>query len=547
MTRQRVLITSALPYANGQLHFGHIAGAYLPADCYARYRRLKGDEVLYVCGSDEYGIAITLNADKQGIPYQDYVDMYYQSHKATFQRLNFSFDHYSRTTNPFHKDVVQQFYSQLKTNGYITLSLTEQLYSEEDAKFLADRYVEGICPRCGFEEARGDECQRCGASYEATELKNPRSKISQSALTIRETEHAFLRLDLLQQQLFSFLDRLQITAHVKNFVLEYLHNLKPRAITRDLQWGVCVPDMPGKVFYVWFDAPIGYISATMEWAHEKGEPDAWQAYWLNESSEYVQFIGKDNTPFHAIVFPAMQMGQDVPYKKVDRLVVSEFYLLEGKKFSKTDGNYIDLHEFLDQFKVDQLRYFLAATHPENSDSEFTHADFKNRCNVDLVGKLGNFYNRVLAFAQKNGFCNLRFCQECYLPQDKQFLEEAYRCVKNIEQAYHDVSLRRAVTAIMELASLGNAYVNDQAPWACFKEGSQDRVQMILFCACLCQKWLGLTICPLMPETAGKIARMLSWSPVDDQGNAYHWSDAFFDIMHTEFHVQNTELLFSIVE
>ncbi len=550
MSHSRVLITAALPYANGPLHFGHIAGAYLPADVYARFCRLLGKDVLYICGSDEYGIAITLNAERMNMGYQDYVDMYHKMHKETFARLGISFDFFSRTTNPYHKDIVQAFYSQLKANGYIENHISDQLYSEEEDRFLADRYVEGTCPKCGFERARGDECLKCGAEYEATDLLHPKSKISGASLVLKKTEHSYLHLERLIEPLLEFVGVLELRDHMRKFVTDYVKNLRPRAITRDLSWGISVPDMDKKVFYVWFDAPIGYISATKDWAHSISSPDAWRPYWLQEDTYYVQFVGKDNVPFHAVIFPAMELGQDIAYKKVDSLISSEFYLLEGAQFSKSEGNFIDIEEFLQEHSVDKLRYVLSATSPETSDSEFTLEDFKARCNADLVGKFGNFINRVLAFAEKNGFTTLPFVAERLHESDITFLEGIRRLVAEMQEHYAHFSLRQATSTLMELASLGNAYFNDQAPWKLIKSGDRDRVATILFCSCYCQKVLALCAYPIMPGTACKIWKMLSpnthGSCLEDRAQNL-WSEEFLNPQNASFSLSSPELLFSIID
>ncbi|SGA00223.1 methionine--tRNA ligase [Chlamydia abortus] len=548
----RVLITSALPYANGPLHFGHIAGAYLPADVYARFRRLLGDDVLYICGSDEYGIAITLNAERAGMGYQEYVNMYHKIHKDTFDKLGISIDFFSRTTNPFHKKLVQDFYTELQSKGLIENQISLQLYSEEENRFLADRYVEGTCPKCGFDGARGDECQKCGADYEATDLVHPRSKLSGSQLVLKETEHAFLHLERMVEPLLAYIDTCYLPEHIRKFVTDYIKNLRPRAITRDLSWGIPVPDFPNKVFYVWFDAPIGYISGTMDWAASLNTPEAWKDFWLEDSTEYVQFIGKDNIPFHAAIFPAMELGQSIPYKKMDALVSSEFYLLEGCQFSKSEGNYIDIDTFLDTYSLDKLRYVLAATAPETSDSEFTFMDFKTRCNSELVGKFGNFIHRVLVFAEKNGFKELAYSANFLEDQDKQFLDRAQQIVRDAQEHYSQYSLRKACCAIMELAALGNVYFNDQAPWKLLKEGLSHRVEAVLFCACYCQKLLALISYPIIPGTAWEIWRMLSpkslqLDSLDKDRVVDLWNRELLNFSEEVFSLTAPQLLFTIVD
>ena len=364
---KKILITSALPYANGPLHFGHIAGAYLPADCYARFERLKGHQVLYICGSDEYGVAITLSAEMAGRSPKEHVEMFHQINKDFFAKLHIGFDHYSRTTWPGHVETTQQFFKDLCENGFIEEKATDQLFSEKDQRFLADRYVVGTCPKCGYEQARGDECQSCGANYKATELKNPRSKISGAPLVFKETTHWFLRFDLFKSKLSKWISLKDWKTNVVNFAQHYIDDLRPRAITRDSEWGIPVPlkEAKGKVFYVWFDAPIGYISATRHWAEKHGTPDTWKDYWLDPATKLVQFIGKDNIPFHAVFFPAMCMGQNQPYILVDQLPANEFYNLEGRQFSKSEGWYLISIGFLKQcHRI--IRYPIASKCPETA-------------------------------------------------------------------------------------------------------------------------------------------------------------------------------------
>ncbi|MBS0623777.1 MAG: methionine--tRNA ligase [Verrucomicrobia bacterium] len=508
--RQRVLVTAALPYANGPLHFGHIAGAYLPADCYARFERLQGRDVLYICGSDEYGVAITLSAELAGRTPKEHVDLYHEINQKFFSQLQIHFDHFSRTTTSFHQPIVHAFFQNLYGNGFIEPQDTEQLYSEADHRFLADRYVIGTCPRCGFEEARGDECGKCGASYEATDLKQPRSKLTGASLQKRCTRHWYLRFDRFREKLEAFLASRDWKPNVENFARQYVEDLRPRAITRDLEWGVPVPlaEAKDKVFYVWFDAPIGYISATVEWAAKKATPSAWEEYWLNPETKYVQFIGKDNIPFHAVFFPAMIMGQNRPYKLVDDLVANEFYNLEGKQFSKSDGWTIDLDLFFEHFSADQIRYVLAANAPETADSEFTWKDFQQRCNGELVGKFGNLINRVLVFIQTHG----EGCRPSVAVKeefDLQFEKDCLRLMSEIEQNYQGYRLRKVASLVMELAQLGNAYFDQKAPWKDVKDPARhDRMKTTLALCLEAIKYLALASSALMPDTAQKIWQML---------------------------------------
>lgn len=504
----KILITAALPYANGPLHFGHIAGAYLPADCFARFAKMQGHDVAFICGSDEYGVAITLSAEMAGKTPKEHVDHFHEINHQFFKKLGIEFDHFSRTTTPFHPPLVTQFFEDLLANGYIEEKETEQLYSEKENKFLADRYVIGICPSCGFEEARGDECGKCGASFEAVDLKSPRSKITGSPLILRKTKHFFLLFDKFKEELDQFLKKKLWKPNVIHFAKKYVDDVKPRAITRDLDWGVAVPRAPGKVFYVWFDAPIGYISATQEWAAKSGSKERWKDYWLDPKTKYVQFIGKDNIPFHAVFFPAMIMGQNTPYKQVDDLVANEFYNLEGRQFSKSDGWVIDLEDFFRRFHADQIRYSIAANAPETSDSEFTWKDFQSRTNSDLVGKFGNFVNRVLVFLQNN--CQGKIPSQNQLEEvDHRFLNDIHRLTLDIENCYNDYKLRKVSQLIMELASVGNAYFDVKAPWKDAKDPKTHPFMQTTIALCLeCIKRLAIVAYPLMPSTCEKICEMI---------------------------------------
>jgi len=504
----KILITSALPYANGPLHFGHIAGAYLPGDCYARFQRLQGADVLYVCGSDEYGVAITLSADLVGRAPKEHVDLFHAINKQLFEKLGFSFDHYSRTTWEGHVKTTQQFFLDLLENGFIEERVTDQLYSEKENRFLADRYVIGRCPKCHYEGARGDECQKCGASYEATDLVHPHSKLTGSPLVRRPTKHWFLRFDLFKEKLNSWIKDKPWKANVLNFAQSYIDDLRPRAITRDSDWGVKVPlpGTEGKVFYVWFDAPIGYISASQE-----GFPDRWKEFWLDPETKLVQFIGKDNIPFHAVFFPAMLMGQNQPYKLVDELPANEFLNLEGKQFSKSDGWTIDLERFFQKFTTDQIRYYIAANAPENHDAEFSWKDFQSRCNAELLGKYGNLINRTLVFVQNHS--------SGIIPQrgeldsvSSAFLEQILRITEEARHAYSHFCLRKAAQCVMELAQAGNVYFDTKKPWLLAKNieticEMQTCIELVMESI----KLLALISSPIIPHTANQAWKLLGFT------------------------------------
>jgi methionyl-tRNA synthetase len=543
---QKILVTSALPYANGPLHFGHIAGAYLPADCYVRFQRLMKRDVLYICGSDEYGIAITLSADLAKRSPKEHVDIFHQVNRDFFAKLQISFDHYSRTTWEGHVEATHQFFLDLLANGYIEARITDQLYSEADQKFLADRYVVGTCPRCGFENARGDECPRCGASYDATELKNPRSKLTDAPLILRPTKHWFLKLDLFKDRLKIWLETKNWKPNVINFIKGYIDHLHPRAITRDMSWGIPVPlpDAEGKVLYVWFDAPIGYISATKEWALKIQQPDRWKEYWFDPETKLVQFIGKDNIPFHASIFPAMEMGQNQPYKLVDELPANEFYNLEGRQFSKSEGWYIDLEDFFKRYTTDQIRYTIASNAPETSDSEFTWKDFQHRCNSELLGKYGNLVNRVLVFVQNQ--CQGRVPALASLePVDQAFLQNIQNIAQQAAESYEQFKVRRASQLVMELAQLGNIYFDSKRPWQDAKqEETRQRMHTTLACCLECLKALALISFPIIPTTAERVWQMLGYKdPLEEMG----WASILSEKILEGQHILTPTILFQRIE
>ncbi len=543
---KKILITSALPYANGPLHFGHIAGAYLPADCYARFERLMKNDVLYICGSDEYGIAITMSAEVAGRTPQQHVDLNHALIKTLFQQLEISFDHYSRTTWPGHIKTTQQYFLDLFHNGYIEERITDQLYSEAENKFLADRYVVGTCPKCGYDQARGDECQKCGAAYEATDLIEPRSKLTGSKLVRKPTKHWFLLLDRFKEKLKAWLETKDWKPNVINFVRGYIDELRPRAITRDMTWGVPVPlpGSEGKVLYVWFDAPIGYISATIEWAQKHGDPELWKKYWCDPQVKLVHFIGKDNIPFHAVIFPAMTMGQNQPYKLVDELPANEFYNLEGRQFSKSDNWTIDLDRFFHSFTADQIRYVIAANAPETADSEFTWKDFQSRCNSDLSGKFGNLVNRVLVFAKKQ--CGQKVPPRDTLSEvDRVFLEQMNSVVSQAQEAYSTFRLRRASQLLMELAQLGNVYFDSKKPWADAKsEETRGTMETTIACCLECLKNLALLAYPIIPATALKVWALLGFK---DSFEERGWDQIFQRKIPSGQPLLEPEILFKRVE
>ena len=546
MLDKKILITAALPYANGPLHFGHIAGAYLPADVYARYQRLMKKDVLFISGSDEYGIAITLSAELNQRTPKEHVDIFHKMNREFFDQLSISFDHYSRTTWDGHPAIVQQYFKDLLENGYIEERVTNQLYSEQDKRFLADRYVVGTCPKCGFANARGDECPQCGASYEATDLIKPRSKLSNAELSLKPTKHWFLLLDKFKDKLLQWLATKNWKPNVANFVKGYIEDLRPRAITRDMTWGVKIPlpDTEEKALYVWFDAPIGYISASMEWAIAEKDPERWKSYWCDPQTKLVHFIGKDNIPFHAAIFPAMTMGQNNQLKLVDELPANEFYNLEGRQFSKSDGWFIDLEDFFKKYTTDQIRYTIAANAPETSDSEFTWKDFQNRCNGELLGKYGNLVNRVLVFAKNN--CNSKVPTTYVLePIDDEFISNVKKLVDEASFCYENFKVRRASQIIMEMAQLGNVYFDTKKPWKDVKDpDTKHSMETTIACCLNCLKSLALISSPIIPDAAAKVWRFLGYVSDLDKSN---WAKIVEEKIPAGQHLNEPQILFKKIE
>ncbi len=507
---QKVLITAALLYANGPLHFGHLAGAFLPADVYARFQRMQNKKVLFLSGSDEYGLPITLNAEKEGKTYQEYIEFFHTLNASLLASMQISFDHYSRTTNQFHKPLVQEMFLEMEKNGYIEKKKKNHLYSSKEGKFLADRYVVGVCPKCSYEKARGDECPQCGASFEAEQLIKPRSSLTGSSLVLKESLHWYLRLDLFKEKLLLWIKEKPWKESVLSFAKNYIEELRPRAITRDSSWGVEVPlkEAKDKVFYVWFDAPIGYLSATQEWAEKIGEKEKWKEFWEDPEVCYVQFIGKDNIPFHAAFFPAMLLGLKKPYHLVDVLAANEFFLLEGKQFSKSEGWFVDLASFLKRYTSDQLRYALCANAPETADSEFSFKDFQRRSNSELLGKLGNFVHRTLLFCKKV-WGDEPLPKISLLEEEKKFIREARALCEKVAFCYESFSPRRACQEIMNLAQKANVYFDATKPWVLFKrEEDREKLYSVLYSFLECVKLLAISSFPIIPESASKIVQFL---------------------------------------
>ena len=517
-TRERYLVTSALPYANGPLHVGQIVGAYLPADVFVRYLRARGHDVVYVCGTDEHGVPITLTAEREGKSPREIVDYWWAHMKETFERFDISFDNFSRTSTELHARNTQLFYRKLKEGGYISEEESKQMYSPTEGRFLPDRYVEGTCPVCGYKEARGDQCENCGSWYEAYELIEPHSKITGGPVEVRETTHLYLDLPKFSERLRDYVGGQEHwRGSVKNFILGIIDaGLEKRPITRDISWGVPVPE-PGyeeKRFYVWFDACIGYVSSTVEWAENEGEPDRWREYWQEPDTRLIHFIGKDNTVFHALVWPAQLMGVgedgEEPYVLPYDIPANEFMNLEvvvdGERrevqMSTSRNLAVWLHEALDSFPADPLRFYLASILPETSDVAFSWREFQARVNNDLIGNLGNYINRTLSFTERY------FDGDLPRPEElSEEAEEVFADFRELERRYEERMLairpREAFAELLAMGRRANRYFDAQAPWKSRKE-NPDEARGSLYTGAVLLGSIAYHAAPYVPEAVERL-------------------------------------------
>ena len=504
---KRKMITAALPYANGPVHIGHLAGVYIPADVYARFQRNTGQEVAFICGSDEHGIPITIRAKKEGITPQDVVDKYHEIIKKSFADLGISFDEYSRTTSQKHYEVSQEFFLNLYNKGKFEEEISEQFFDEQAGEFLADRYIVGTCPKCSNENAYGDQCEKCGSTLSPTELINPKSMLSGNTPILKETKNWYLPLNEYE----NFLNEWIIKGHQDDWkpnvygqVKSWLNDgLKPRAMTRDLNWGVPVPlpNAEGKVLYVWFDAPIGYISFTQEWAEKNGKN--WKDFWQNEETDLIHFIGKDNIVFHCIIFPSMMKAHG-DYIMPKNVPAFEFLNLENDKISTSRNWAVWAHEYVEDFpdQQDALRYALLSSAPETKDNNFTWKDFQTKNNSELVGIFGNFINRVTVLTQK--YYNGIVPQPNEFEQvDKDLFHEMQQIPEKIGKNLDEFRFRDALTEMMNLARLGNKYLADEEPWKVIKD-NPERVKTQMFCALQVAGALAYLCEPFLPFTSQKM-------------------------------------------
>ncbi|MCB0727708.1 MAG: methionine--tRNA ligase [Ignavibacteriae bacterium] len=504
--KTKYLVTAALPYANNYVHIGHLAGAYLPPDIYVRYRKLKGDDVIFISGSDEHGTAIDMAAIQEKVSPQEIIDRYHFSNKKAFEDIGIEFDIFSRTSNKIHHETAQEFFLNLFNKNILVKKTEKQLYSEKEKRFLADRFVTGTCPVCGNTEARGDECEVCGSNLSPLELINPRSKITGDIPVVKDAVHLYFPLgryqDKISKWIFSKKDWKQ---NVINYVNGWLKSgLRDRAVTRDLDWGVKVPveDNEGKVIYVWFEAPIGYISATKEYFISINEPDKWKEYWMGENTKLIHFIGKDNIVFHSLIFPAALMAHG-GYILPDNVPANEFLNISGSKLSKSKKNGILLKDIVEKFPPDVVRYTIASILPESKDSEFSWKDLQTKNNSELAGILGNFINRTVVFA-KTKFDNK-------IPGRKND-DEILNLIKDqtqiISQNYDNFKLKDALTETMNIVRAANKYFNDTEPWKLVKDEKERCGEIINNCLQICYS-VAILIYPFLPFTSEKILKILN--------------------------------------
>lgn len=518
-TFKRTLVTSALPYANGHIHLGHIAGAYLPADIYVRYKRLRGERVLYIGGSDEHGVPITLSALKERVPPQEIIDRYHTANAAAFEGLGVSYDIYGRTSWDLHAGTTQAFFQKLDAAGHIYQEEMELWYSPKFERFLPDRYVLGTCPKCGYTDANADECEKCGAQYPPHELESPRANIpnDDSTPVLRQSKHWFLDLPAFGGPLKDYLDaHPDWRANVKGIAYGWVNDLRPRCITRDTDWGVPIPlddpEAANKRIYVWFDAPIGYVTNTRQWAAEQGDPDAWATWWKDRETRLVHFIGKDNVPFHAVIFPAMLMGQQ-DYVLADNVVGNEYLNVynqerqQVEKAAKSKGNMISVKWALEQFDPDVIRYYLCAIAPETRDSAFDWDEFMNRYNGELCDVVGNFVHRSLTMTVKN-FDGQVPPAGSLDEEDRRMLDAIPEQVDAVAEALEGFRFRQALERFVELGRKGNVYFDSKQPWVTRKTDLA-RTGSTLYVCCQVVHALCRTMAPFLPDGAAKLAEILN--------------------------------------
>ncbi len=546
-SKKRYTLTAALPYTNGPIHIGHLAGVYVPADIFARYKRLQGHDVAFICGSDEHGVAISMKARREGITPKEVIDTYDAIIRKSFEDFGISFDNYSRTSSDIHHKTAQDFFTKLYEQNDFIEETSEQLFDAEANMFLADRFVTGTCPKCQNPEAYGDQCEKCGSSLNATDLINPKSTLSGATPSLKSTTHWYLPLDKSE----AFLRKWILEDHKENWKSNVYgqckswidDGLRPRAVTRDLDWGIKVPleTADGKVLYVWFEAPIGYISSTKEWAEKKGID--WEPYWKDENTSLIHFIGKDNIVFHCIIFPALLKAHG-DYILPENVPANEFLNLEGQKLSTSKNWAVWLHEYLEDFEgmQDALRYVLTINAPETKDNDFTWDDFQARVNNELVSVYGNFINRVVVLSQKY--------YEGIVPEagnltdvDKQVLQQLQEAPSAIEKSLDRYRFREAAGLLMGVARLGNKYLADHEPWKLIKS-DPERVKTIMNVALQLTAGLAYLSEPFLPFSTEKLKKMLNLTTIE---NPFEHLKSTSVLVSAGQHLGNSELLFRKIE
>lgn len=529
-SQEKYIVTSALPYANGDLHIGQIAGAYLPADIFVRFLRLQEKDVIYICGTDEHGAPISIKAEAEGLPPQKIVEKYHKVIEKGFEGLGIEFDNFSGTATKTNTELAQKFFLNLYNKNFIKKKNSQQFYCQSCSRFLSDRYVEGICPNCGAPGARGDQCDNCGSLVETLELSEPECKICGSTPIVKKTVHWYLDLPKFEDKIAKWLDdKKDWKENVLNFIRGWLkQGLKSRDITRDLDWGVPVPlnlkEAKGKVLYVWFDAPIGYISSTIEWAEEKGEPEKWKEYWQNPDAKIIHFLGKDNIPFHTIIWPSMLMEQDEPYNLPYDVPANEYLNIKGEKISTSRNLAVWVTDYLKYFPGEYMRYVLSVNAPETKDSNFTWQDFQNKINNELANVFGNLANRIFSFAFDNFQGKIKRPND-FNNESEEILKEVYSLTQAIKTSYENYRVRKATRLCMDIARLGNKYFDEQKPWKSVKK-DKEKTQKTLYICLEILRILSIVFSPILPKKTAKLRRMMGLKHKPKWKNLLKNSDQF---------------------
>lgn len=538
----RYLVTAALPYANGPIHIGHLAGCYLPADIFVRYLKLKGEDVCFICGSDEHGVPITIKADEMKKTPKEIVDYYHKIMKDSFEKFGIVFDNFSGTSRPIHHENAKNFFLKLYNNGYVSKKVEKQYYCENCKRFLPDRYVEGICPHCKADGARGDQCDACGKPIDNVSLIKPKCKICGAIPVVKETEHFYLDLDKFQERLKEYINsRTWWKDNVKEFSLGWIkEGLKPRAITRDLDWGVKVPveGFGNKVLYVWFDAPIGYISSTMEYFKNKGDEKGWEKWWKDKDTRIIHFLGKDNIVFHSVIWPSILMGVEEGYNLPYDIPANEYLNIEGKKLSTSRNWAVWLDDYLKRFPPDILRYVLSSILPESKDSDFSWTEFQNRNNGELADIYGNFINRTVQFVLKYNDGKVKKGKELK-DDDKEFLKMIYEKIEKVGEYIETYQLRKATYEFMDIARESNKYFASKEPWVLAKN-DRDYLDTVLY---VCMKAVVVLSCvgdPFIPFTSKKLRDFLK---IRD----FRWTNIKDIEPLNDFKNKNLDILFSKID